>query len=237
MTRKILILKNTPRENPGLIEILLKEHNLNYQIRDFSPSSEIQPPESYSAIIVLGGPESANDRSQKILSELELIYKAVKSGIPYLGICLGLQTLVKAMNGIVLKSKTGETGFRDPEGEINKIRLTKEGRKDKLFKNLPDVISVFQLHGETVMITPRMKLLATGRYCRNQVVKFGKNAYGIQSHLELTNELLESWIMEDADLQKLDAALLRVDFESLKSEYQNTGRQLFNNFFMIAGLI
>jgi GMP synthase-like glutamine amidotransferase len=69
-----------------------------------------------------------------------------------------------------------------------------------------------------------------------QIVKIGETAYGIQSHFELTDDLLESWIVEDLDLQKLDANQLRSDFESIKSDYQNTGRQLFSNFLTIAGL-
>jgi len=82
-----------------------------------------------------------------------------------------------------------------------------------------------------------MKLLAKGDLCKNQIVKIGETAYGIQSHFELTNDLLESWITEDLDLQKLDPGQLRSDFEKIKTEYQNTGQQLFFNFLTITGLI
>ncbi|MBN2763295.1 MAG: type 1 glutamine amidotransferase [Bacteroidales bacterium] len=237
MTRPILILKNVPRENPGLIEILLKEYSLKYQIVDFDNSTVIENIENYSALIVLGGPDSANDLTLKMQNELLLIRKALQSHIPYLGICLGLQTLVKAMGGTVQKCHTNEAGFRDPENKYFKVKLTSEGRKDSLFKKLPDYLTAFQLHGETVELSPQMTLLAAGDFCKNQIVKIGKTAYGIQSHFELTNDLLESWITEDSDLQKLQAEQLRSDFETIKAEYQNTGRQLFYNFLTIAGLI
>jgi GMP synthase-like glutamine amidotransferase len=113
------------------------------------------------------------------------------------------------------------------------VKLTVNGKNDRLFNNLPDVLTVFQLHGETVQITPRMTLLATGDFCHNQIVKYGSKAYGIQSHFELTNELLESWILEDSDLQGLDVDQLGSDFKSIESDYEKTGRQLFRNFLML----
>jgi GMP synthase (glutamine-hydrolysing) len=237
MAKEILVIRNTPRENPGILESLMIEHKLNYNIIDFDESSVIKPVEDYAALIVLGGPESANDKTPKMIRELATIRKAVDLGLPYIGICLGLQIFVKSLNGTVSKCKTPEVGFRDPSGKIFKIRLTAEGRKDKLFNNLPDEFKVFQLHGETVELTPEMTLLATGDYCRNQIVKYGEKAYGIQSHFELTDELLGSWLTEDDDLKKHDSKKIIADFEIIKAEYQKTGRCLFENFLSIARLI
>ena len=237
MTKPILILKNVPRENPGLIEVLLKEHKLKYQIVDFDSSTIIESITNYSALIILGGPESANDMTPKMQNELTLIRKAIQSQIPYLGICLGFQTLVKAMGGNVVKCQESEIGFRAPNNEFYKVKLTSKGSADKLFNRLPDYFTVFQLHGETVQLTPLMTLLATGDFCQNQIVKIAENAYGIQSHFELTNDLFESWITKDSDLQELNADQLRSDFESIKKDYQETGRHLFENFFILAGLI
>jgi GMP synthase (glutamine-hydrolysing) len=237
MAKPILIIRNVPRENPGLIEILLKEYSLNYQIVDFNNSTVIESIENYSALIVLGGPDSANDLTLKMQNELLVIRNALRLNIPYLGICLGLQTLIKAMGGDVVRCQTKETGFRDPDNKFFKVKLTSKGRSDKLFNNLPDNLTVFQLHGETVQLTPQMTLLATGDFCKNQIVKIGNTAYGIQSHFELTSDLLESWIIEDTDLQKVQSGQMRSDFENIKTEYQNTGRQLFYNFLTIIGLI
>ncbi len=237
MGKKVLVLRNTPRENPGIIEDLLNEFHVNYQIIDFEGCTETGQIQDYGALIVLGGPESANDKSEKMLNELALIRHTVMHKIPYLGICLGMQTLVKAMGGEVMKCNDAETGFRDKNGEIFKITLTDEGKEDRLFYSLPEIFSVFQLHGETVNITDSMNLLATGDSCRNQVVKIGRACYGIQAHFELNESLLESWITEDADLQKLDADKLRSDFNLLYSDYNETGRKLFTNFLNIAGLL
>lgn len=237
MIKPVLILKNEPRENPGLIELLLKKHSLEYQIVDLDNNTIIESVEDCSALIVLGGPESANDTTPKMINELSLIRKAVQSHIPFLGVCLGLQALVKAMGGSVVKCPVQETGFRDPDNNFYKVRLTENERKDRLFDQLPDDLTVFQLHGETVQLTPQMSLLAAGDFCKNQIVKIGDYAYGIQSHFELTDELLESWMKEDADLRKLNAHELLSDFDTVRQDYRKTGLQLFNNFLTIAGLI
>lgn len=237
MNKKVLIIRNIPRETPGILEELLNYHSIDYIISDFDGNTDIGSLKRYAAMIVLGGPESANDQTPKMLKELALIEKGVASGIPYLGICLGLQTLVKAMGGKVVKCQSPETGFRDREDRFFNIELTSEGRNDGLFEGLDDKFTVFQLHGETVQITDHMKLLATGYYCHNQIVKYGEKAYGIQPHFELTKELLITWIVEDPDLQILNANLLMSDFEYIRNDYSETGRRLFENFLFMAGLI
>lgn len=234
---RILILKNIPRENPGILEEILVEKQIPFDKVEIADIQQIADISSYTAIVVLGGPASANDHDDHMLYELDLIRQAIKDGIPYLGICLGLQTLVKAMGGSVEKTPVPEIGFRDPDGEIFSVELTREGKTDPLFKNLQDRFRVFELHGEMVIPTDGMCLLATGKFCRNQVVRVGENAYGIQCHFELNEELLEEWIIEDSDLMKLDASKLRADFRALGKEYNETGKQLFTNFLKIADLI
>jgi GMP synthase (glutamine-hydrolysing) len=235
--KAILIVKNVTREGPGIIEDILKEHGIEYNIVDLSQEQHYISLENYGAVIVLGGPDSANDRSQKIETELALITEVLEAKIPYLGICLGLQTGVKAAGGNVVSSQTKEVGFRDPDGSYFNIELTEDGKKDLLFKDLDNSFNVFHLHGETVILTERMKVLAVGKFCRNQVVKIGPSSYGIQCHFEITPEMLEIWIKEDPDLQKLDRDQLRSDFKALKDTYSHVGNQLFRNFLKIAGYL
>jgi len=237
MTKEFLIIKNIGRENPGLLEDVLKEHKINSDVIGLHQIGKITSLQRYEAVIVLGGPASANDLNNNMNSELALIQRIITEGIPYLGICLGLQTLVKAMGGEVVKCQTKEVGFRDITGEYFSVELTPEGKTDPLFKKLPDSLRVFQLHGETVILTQKMTLLAKGKFCHNQIIKTGLNSYGIQSHFELTHDMLEEWIAEDTDLQEINKEQLLSDFESIKEDYKNTGRQLFHNFLNIAGFI
>jgi GMP synthase-like glutamine amidotransferase len=235
MKKEVLIVKNITREGPGLLEELLNEKGIQYSIIDLDKGEAFPPVENYKAVVVCGGPDSANDDNEKIHNELERIRECVDANIPYLGICLGLQTLVKALGGKVVPNSVKEIGFRDPENNRFTVELTEEGKHDPLFKDLGNEFKVFHLHGETVELATDMILLGIGKFCQNQIVKVGSNAYGIQCHFELTPEMFELWITEDSDLINRDKDMLESDFESSKEEYTKTGRQLFGNFLNIAG--
>lgn len=235
MKKEILIVKNFTREGPGILETILVERNIDYIIVDLHQGQSFPQVENFGAVVVLGGSDSANDESEKIKNELVRIGETIAAGIPYLGICLGLQTLVKATGGKVIKSPTKEVGFIDPAGNNFTIELTDEGKKDALFVGLDQTFNVFHLHGETVELTDDMALLAVGKFCRNQVVRVGKNAYGIQCHFELTPQMFELWLSEDPDLKQLDKETLKENFKKILDQYTQVGRQLFKNFLRIAG--
>lgn len=234
MAERTLIAKNVTREGPGLIEEMLQDHNFHYKVIDLTRADTIPNPDSFDILIVLGGPDSANDTTVKMQSELTKIRKTIDAGKPYLGICLGMQTLVKAIGGTVVKSPVKEIGFRNQSGEFNTVDLTSDGKVDPLFEGLGERFKVFHMHGETVELSDDMQLLASGEDVQNQIVKVGSNAYGIQCHFELTPEMLKIWLKQDPDLQKANQNQIREDFENLEAEYTKVGKQLINNFLNIA---
>ena len=99
------------------------------------------------------------------------------------------------------------------------------------------MLNVFQLHGETVELTSDMIVLATGKFCNNQIVKVADKAYGIQSHFELTSEMLTIWAEQDPDLIPIGKEKLIADFEKIEQSYTYIGQTLLHNFLKIAGLI
>ncbi len=237
MAHPLLIIKNITREGPGLLENVLHTHGIASLTADISKGDEFPDPGNFKALFVLGGPSSANDDTPVMNRQLRQIEKALSDEIPFLGICLGMQTLVKAGGGKVLKCPEKETGFIDPEGLPYRIDLTEAGFEDPLFAGLGKSFPVFQLHGETVELPESgMQLLATGSRCPVQAVRAGKNAYGLQCHFELTQEMFFSWLDNDADLKTMDRNLLTRQFEELREEYTATGLALMNNFLRIAGL-
>lgn len=237
MPTNILIIKNMPREGAGLLGTLLQEFGIGCTITDLDPQHPLPKVSDYAAIVVLGGHQSANDQTEHMLNELTIIRDALEAKIPYLGICLGLQTLVKAAGGSVLKNAIKEVGFIAPDHKKFTVELCNQGKADAIFAGLSEPFEVFQLHGETVELTDKMMLLGTGKFCHNQIVKINTNAYGIQCHFELTPDMFETWINEDPDLLTLDTGELRAHFQTIQEQYTRTGRQLFTNFLSIAGLI
>jgi GMP synthase (glutamine-hydrolysing) len=238
MTRKLLIVKNMTQEGAGLLETLLSEHGIASHQEDLSAGGTFPDPRGYSALIVLGGYQSANDETPSMLLQLRRIEAALDEEIPYLGICLGMQCLVKAGGGKVMKAAAKECGFIDPEGNPYRIDLTPAGRKDPLFDWLGSSFPVFQLHGETVELAASgMELLATGKECPIQAVRVGKKGYGLQCHFELTDAMFLEWCENDADLKKINQGDLMEQFESIREEYRSTGLKLLSNFLRLSGLV
>lgn len=233
----LLIVKNISREGPGILEDILIEKRISYDIIDLEAGGKIPFAENYSAVIVFGGPDSANDTTSIMIQELRMVKQAIDSGIPYLGICLGMQVLVKACDGSVHANDVKEIGFKGEEGNYYSVDIEENHLDDPLFNNLEHPLKIFHLHGETVKINEKMHLLATGKYCKHQIVKVSKNAYGIQGHFELTPAMFTTWLENDPELKEMDRKTLAKDFELIAEEYSNNGKKLFSNFLRISGLV
>ncbi|HSX34088.1 MAG TPA: type 1 glutamine amidotransferase [Candidatus Saccharimonadales bacterium] len=240
--KKVLVVKNISHEGPGLLVQLLHEVAVPYDVIDLQLGEQLPDPTNYSALIVLGGPDSANDPTKKITNEVAFVKQALAAGVPYLGVCLGLRIAVKALGGKVVKSPVKEVGLHNAQGQpysvsLTNLALTSLGKKDPLFVGLRNHFRVFQLHGETVELTKSMQLLATGADCHNQIVKLGGAAYGIQSHFELTKEMLAEWLTADPDLTPLSSRKVLAEFEAIEEVYTITGLSLLRNFLHVAGAL
>lgn len=230
----LLIVKNIEREGPGAFGEVAERSGIGTEV--IEAGGTLPDPRGYRAMVVLGGPASANESTPTMHAELARVAEAVAAGIPYLGICLGLQVLVKAAGGSVIENPVEEVGFTDPGGEPYQVELTAEGRADPLLAGLPSTIPVFQLHGETVEPADGMSVLATGRHCHVQVLRAGSCAYGIQGHVELTERMLDRWAREDPSLRPLGPERLASQFAEVADVHRRTAEQIFENFLQIAGL-
>lgn len=258
---EILILQNISREGPGLFGDLLRERKIPFTVLDLSQEA---PPrfedlaDRPKALLVLGGPQSANDETESIRGELAFIRRSVEAGIPYLGICLGLQLLVKALGGRVLRSPVKEVGFRGPDRRFFQVELTPEGKVHPWLQGMSPNFPVFQLHGETVDFEGMTggpataagaalpgalgepegsppRLLGKGAYCTHQIVGVGNRALGLQFHLELTEDLLLRWAEEDPDLVGRDGKALLEDFAQVRLSCRENARKLLSHFLGAAG--
>lgn len=230
---KILIVKNVTREGPGLFEEVLIRERMHLTIIHLDDGDAWPPLNHYSGMIIFGGPDSANDKTQKIQKELTQIQAWLESGRPYLGICLGLQLVVKAAGGRVIQSPVKEIGFQTEEGVPYEVRLTSEAYEDALMQGLPSFFRVFHLHGETVELAPGMKVLGEGNFCRHQIVRVREGVYGIQGHVEIDRSLLEEWLREDPDLRREDPNIILEQYAQIQNELLRIVTQLGKNFAMI----
>jgi GMP synthase (glutamine-hydrolysing) len=138
---------------------------------------------NYSAIVVFGGPMSANDNDEFMKKEIDWIGLVLQSEVPFLGICLGAQILVKYLGCKVEKNpkEFSEIGFY-------KIQPTENGIK--MFQS-QDVF--YQFHTEGFELPSGCELLAKGDIFTNQAFRY-KNCYGLQFHPEVNIYLHLKWL-------------------------------------------
>jgi GMP synthase-like glutamine amidotransferase len=225
----ILIIKHISIEGPGIIGEFFR--NSQWQVETIELGNGERLPSDFNnveAIIVLGGPMNANeeDRFPFLKEEDIFIKKAIKKEIPILGICLGAQLLAKACGAKVRKAKKKEIGWY-------KISLTAEGKKDRLFQGLDSKLDVFQWHEDTFELPANTGLLATSIICKNQAFRFSRNAYGLQFHIEVTPDMIKSWIKEyvdDEGSRIVDIQKMFLDTDDKKRKFIKQSNKLLSNF-------
>ncbi|MBI5561139.1 MAG: gamma-glutamyl-gamma-aminobutyrate hydrolase family protein [Deltaproteobacteria bacterium] len=199
MPKKAVVVQHVPHEGLGSLGPFLKQAGIEAEyIRTYRgekvPRCIGTGAEKDTVLIVLGGPMGAyeDDKYPFLKDELRLIESALKNGSPALGICLGSQLMARAAGAEVYPGKAKEIGWYT-------LRLTEEGKRDRLFVGLPDEMDVFQWHGDTFDVPFRGVLLASSDLFPNQLLKLGKRAYAIQFHLEVTGAMVDSWLRENKE--------------------------------------
>ena len=184
-----LIIQHVDIEGPGLIECCLNQGKTSFKILNLKPGIHLPKLDDFTHIVFLGGPMNVyeEDRYPFLRDEDLFIKEAIQRGKSVLGICLGAQLIAKALGAKVFKAPIEEIGWYD-------VSLTKIGSNDPLFSNLPKKFPVFQWHEDTFEIPEKAKLLAISDPVLHQAFRYGENAYGLQFHLEVTEEMICEWM-------------------------------------------
>jgi len=145
----------------------------------------------YHGVIVMGGPQSANDQTTMISEEITFVAQMLAQGMPMLGVCLGAQLMARAAGAAIIPSPLRELGWWP-------VQRTAAGSDDLLFSALPAEMQVFQWHGESFTLSDRMTLLATHPEVPAQAFRVGVLQYGMQFHLEVDAAIIADWIAAGA---------------------------------------
>ena len=227
MPKEILIIKHIGIEGPGSIEEFFRNTAWNLKIINLDKGEKLPGLGDKEAIISLGGPMNvyAEDKFLFLKEEDTFLRKAIKEEIPILGICLGAQILAKVCNAKVKKAKTKEVGWY-------KVSLTDAGRAEPLFMGLPKELTVFEWHEDTFEIPKGAQLLAESESCPNQVFRFGRNAYGMQFHIEVTPDMVESWLNQYAkgEVAEVDGKDMLIEAYKRNETFHRQADLIYLNF-------
>lgn len=186
----VLLVQNTRREGSGRLGELLQKDG--FSTMSVHARHEKIPKGSYSMVVILGAPESANDDLAYLRSEQRLIRESVTGGVPVLGICLGSQLIARAFGAPV---------YRGPEKEIGFYADLQSEPDSALFAGFDRPFTVFHWHADTFDLPNGAVRLARSAQYGNQAFRIG-SAVGLQFHLEVDEAMVNLWL--DATWKKLE---------------------------------
>ncbi len=223
----ILVIKHIDIEGPGTLGDFFTAGGMGILHADVYAGARLpRDLAGISAVVCLGGPMNVYEDKKYpfLLEEERILREAVEQGLPVMGICLGAQLLAKSCGAKVSKSPVREIGWR-------RVTLTDEGRRDRLFAGIPGRPEVFEWHEDTFGVPEGGVLLARGEDCRNQAFRVGKNAYGLQFHVEVTGGMISDWIKRYAggggDALRREAAEIQL---GKNSDFHRTAQKIYANF-------
>lgn len=200
---RILVFQHIAVEHPGLFASFLDADGHSWDVVELDAGEDVPALDLYDMLWVMGGPMDVweDDIHPWLVREKAAIRQWVRSGKPYLGVCLGHQLLADALGGRVGPGA-------EPEVGLLSVALTGEGRDDPLFRGAPDDGICFQWHGAEVLAPPAgARVLARSDACPVQAMRVGRFAYGVQYHQEVTPAMVAAWGEVPAYARSLEAVM------------------------------
>ena len=185
---RVLVLQHIACEPPGEFEDVLVERGASIHRVELDEGEPLPGREGFDLIVAMGGPMSVNDEAEHpwLVEEKRLIGDAVHAGTPFWGACLGVQLLAASLGARVYAGSLPEVG-------ILPVMLTDESLADPVFAGLPRELHTLQWHGDTFDLPEGAVRLAGSAAYPNQAFRYGRSAYGVQFHLEVSAEMAREW--------------------------------------------
>lgn len=182
----INVLQHTPNEGPGSIQEWAKLHRHDFYVYHPYQFGILPSAENTDFLVILGGPMSPNDDLPWIRQERQLINKLLDKQIPVLGICFGAQQIVKTLGYQVKKASAKEVGW-------SPVSLQSD-----VITGLPKELTVLHWHEEMFEIPQEAAILFSNDNLKNQAFVLGKQAVGLQFHLEPEDDNIKEIVVNDA---------------------------------------
>ncbi len=182
----IAIFRFSPTEGPAYFAEWLGARALPWQLIPVDEGAPIPAdPREFSGIGMMGGPMSATDRLPWIEPLSRLLRDAIVQEVPLIGHCLGAQLLAQALGARVSRSSVPEIGWVDVEVSDAGAGRSWFGGRERL--------TIFQWHYEVFDLPAGATRVLTNAFNPNQAFIVDDRHIGLQCHVEMTRDLVESW--------------------------------------------
>jgi GMP synthase (glutamine-hydrolysing) len=174
-------------------------------------------------LVVMGGMQSVADGADPLPKEVDLLRRAIDTGVPVLGVCLGAQLLARAAGGEVRHSGRSI--------EWRELARTEAAQGDPLFGALPEPVPALRWNEDVIDPPPdAVELLARGGDGA-EAFRVGDSAWGVQYHPDVDAEALDSWYDRYAAyIGDADVDALKAEDRRREPDQQRASRALFGAF-------
>ena len=184
--------------------------------------------DAQAGLIIMGGPMSVYDHAQFpfLVDEQRLIEQTLKDDKPVLGVCLGSQVLAATLGAKVKSGAQKEIGWHP-------VELLEGAASDRLLSGLPSRFTAFHWHGDVFDLPNGSITLAASDLTPCQGFRYGRTAYGILFHLEVTETIIQDLIREfrqELDAENIAAASIIQKIEDYLPNLQALGENVFNRW-------
>ena len=234
MDHKALIFQNASGEGPGILADCLQNRGWDREdILLYRGDNISEKWRGHSLLIVMGGPMNVyeEDAYPFLRQETEVIRKAIRTGLPVMGFCLGVQLMAKALGARVKKGHKKEIGWYS-------VHLTEKGLQDPTLKSFPEESVVFQWHADTFELPKEATRIFSSENYPNQAIRIGDMNYGFQFHFEITADMIAEWIKNGMDeiaemqVEDLNETIIR-EADIYLPKAHSLAESFFNNYLEI----
>ena len=230
---RVLVYQHIDVEHPGIFRRFLHEDSISYDVVGWDAGHAPPGHKDYDALWIMGGPMDVweEDKYPWLIAEKQAIRDWAQAEKPILGICLGHQLLADALGGAVAP-------MADPEVGVLTVELTDAGIVDPLFDSVDRHNTCLQWHSSEVNLLPQdAVLLAVSAGCDCQAFRYGERAYGLQYHMEVTEDTVGDWAKVPAYAESLQnsvglggESLIANAVKDALPQLNRKARRIYNNF-------
>jgi len=186
----IHILQHLAFEGAGCIEDWIAKHEHRVSYTRLYANEQLPGIEEINLLIVLGGAMNVDedDKYPWLKEEKAFIAGCIEADKAVLGLCLGSQLIVRAIGGQVYPNEEKEIGWWP-------VQRTMHEATHPLHYMLPEILTVFQWHGDTYDVPMNALQLYRSAGCNSQAFLYASKVLAIQFHPE-ANETLVNAMLE-----------------------------------------
>jgi len=185
---RLHVLQHVPFE--GAANILkwaeLKSHSIT-TTAFFEPGYALPGMADFDTLVVMGGPMGVHDEAEHpwLIQEKQFIRAAIDAGKGVIGICLGAQLAADVLGARVYPNAHREIGW---------FPVTKSDLPHPVLFDMDPTQMMFHWHGDTCDLPRGALLLAGSEACKHQAYMWNEQVLGLQFHLEMSPEHIETLI-------------------------------------------